>query len=66
MVVDILVKNGYLITMDSKDRVFKRGSVVVEGKMISAVGEDVKETADTVIDAKGKGKMDMYLVIKEK
>ncbi len=51
---DILVKDGYLITMDPERRVLKRGSVAIEGKEISAVGKDVEESADTIIDAKGK------------
>lgn len=51
---DILVKDGYLITMDPERRVLKRGSVAIEGNEISAIGKDVMESADTVIDAKGK------------
>lgn len=40
--------------MDQKRRVFERGSVAIEGDKIVAVGKDVKEKADTVIDARGK------------
>ena len=51
---DILIKDGHVITMDPKRRVFERGSVAIDGDKIVAVGEDVKEKADVVIDAKGK------------
>ena len=40
--------------MDQKRRIFERGSVAVEGGKIIAVGKNVKEKADTVIDARGK------------
>jgi len=40
--------------MDPKRRVFERGSVAIDGDKIAAVGKDVKEKADTVIDARGK------------
>lgn len=40
--------------MDPKRRVFERGSVAIDGNKIIAVGKDVKEKADVVIDAKGK------------
>ena len=51
---DILIKGGYVITMDPKRRILKRGSVAVEGDRISALGEDIREPADVVIDARGK------------
>jgi len=40
--------------MDAKRRIFERGSVAIDGNKITAVGKDVKEKADVVIDAKGK------------
>ncbi len=51
---DILIKDGYIITMDAQRRILERGSVAIEGDKITAVGKDVKERADTVIDARGK------------
>jgi 5-methylthioadenosine/S-adenosylhomocysteine deaminase len=51
---DILIKDGHVITMDPKRRVFERGSVAIDGDKIVAVGKDVKEKADVVINAKGK------------
>jgi len=52
--VDVVIKDGYVITMDPKRRIFERGSVAIEGDKIIAVGKDVKEKADVVIDARGK------------
>ncbi len=51
---DILIKDGYIITMDPQRRVFERGSVEIEGDKITAVGKDIEGRADTVIDARGK------------
>jgi len=48
-----LVKGGTIITMDKQRRIIKEGSVLIEGKKISAVG-DVKGKADVTIDARGK------------
>ncbi|MEM2459662.1 MAG: amidohydrolase family protein [Candidatus Hadarchaeales archaeon] len=49
----LLIRDGYLVTMDAKRRVLKRGSVLVEGNRIVEVKEEIKESADVVIDAKG-------------
>lgn len=54
---DILIRDGYIITMDAQRRILERGSVAIEGDKITAVGKDVKERADTVIDARGKAVM---------
>jgi 5-methylthioadenosine/S-adenosylhomocysteine deaminase len=51
---DILIKGGYIITMDHQRRILKQGSVTIDGDKIAAVGKDVKERADIVIDARGK------------
>lgn len=51
---DILIKDGYIITMDAQRRILERGSVAIAGDKITAVGKDVEERADTVIDAHGK------------
>ena len=51
---DILINDGYIITMDAQRRILERGSVAIEGDKITAVGKDVQERADTVIDARGK------------
>ncbi|MFW9863705.1 MAG: amidohydrolase family protein, partial [Candidatus Thorarchaeota archaeon] len=50
----ILIKNGYVLTMDAKRRIIKNGSVLVEGQKIARVGktdELAKEKAELVIDA---------------
>ncbi|MDI6884660.1 MAG: amidohydrolase family protein [Hadesarchaea archaeon] len=51
---DILVKGGHVVTMDPQRRVFERGSVAIKGDKIAAVGKEIKENADVVIDARGK------------
>jgi 5-methylthioadenosine/S-adenosylhomocysteine deaminase len=49
----ILIKDGYVITMDARRRVLRRGSVLLEGNRIAEVGEEVKGKADLVIEARG-------------
>ena len=51
----ILIKHGYLLTMDSKRRIITDGSVFIDGSKIIEIGKTdrMKHTsADTVIDAK--------------
>ena len=50
---DIIIKNGYILTMDPAQDDIKRGVVVIEDGIITQVSESTDETADTVIDAKG-------------
>ncbi len=40
--VDLLVRHGYLITMDEADRVFKDGAVAIAGRRIVDAGEDAE------------------------
>ncbi|MEM2866091.1 MAG: amidohydrolase family protein [Candidatus Hadarchaeales archaeon] len=49
----LLIKDGYLVTMDPRRRVLKRGSVLVEGSRVAGVGEEIKGGADRVIEARG-------------
>jgi len=52
--VDLLVKNGLIVTMDEERRIFI-GSIAVENGRIVAVGRTVKAgKPEEVIDAKGK------------
>ncbi len=51
---DLIIKNGYVITMDPQRRIIEHGSVAVEGGRVKAVGKEIEESADTVIDASGK------------
>ena len=50
---DIIIKNGYILTMDPAQEDIQRGVVVIENGIIKEVAESTDETADTVIDAKG-------------
>ncbi|MEM3420989.1 MAG: amidohydrolase family protein [Candidatus Hadarchaeum sp.] len=52
--VDILVRGGLLVTMNYNRQIVKQGSVAIESGRIVAVGEEIKEKADQVIDARGK------------
>jgi 5-methylthioadenosine/S-adenosylhomocysteine deaminase len=55
---DVLIRNGYLLTMDKERRVIKNGSVFVEDGRILDVGDSDalagRYSADRVIDAKDK------------
>ncbi len=56
MAIDLLVRNGIVLTMNPEEAVLDRGSVAVRGDRIAAVGSDddfSAEDADRVIDAKG-------------
>ncbi|MBM7571134.1 8-oxoguanine deaminase [Aquibacillus albus] len=52
----MLIKNARnIITMNDKEEKFPGGSIYIEGQEIKAIGADLPyETADTVIDARGK------------
>ncbi len=53
----ILIKNGYIITMDSSKKIFEKGDVLIEDSKIIAIGnvesQLIKSNAE-IIDAKGK------------
>lgn len=54
--VDLLITNGIVITMDSRNRVIKNGAVAVIGDTITAVGSSAEigvATAGETIDAGG-------------
>ena len=55
--VELLVRHGYLITMDKADRVFKDGAVAIAGRRIVDAGEDAaiaaRYKARRVLDAGG-------------
>lgn len=54
----MIIKNGYIVTMDEEMRVYRDGAIVYEEDRIIEVGknEDIlrKYSGDEVIDAKGK------------
>jgi len=53
---DILIKNGFLLTMDERRTYFEDGAIAVNGNRIAAVGKTAEVTrehdADRVVDAK--------------
>ena len=54
--VDLLIKNALIVTMDKDRRILKDGSLAVENGRITAVGRGIKVKGkpEDVIDAKGK------------
>jgi 5-methylthioadenosine/S-adenosylhomocysteine deaminase len=50
---DIIIKNGYVLTMDPEFGDLKNGVVVIDDGSIVEVAESTEATADTVIDARG-------------
>jgi 5-methylthioadenosine/S-adenosylhomocysteine deaminase len=57
-VADLIIANGYVVTMDSRRQIYSDGALAVEGRSIVAVGrtKDVlaRHKAAHVIDAAGK------------
>lgn len=51
---DILIKNGHILTMNEEREILKGGDVAIEGDVITEVGKDLGNSANTVIDAKQK------------
>jgi 5-methylthioadenosine/S-adenosylhomocysteine deaminase len=49
---DIIIKNAYVLTMDPELGDLKNGTVVIEDGRITKIGKEIKESAETVIDAK--------------
>jgi 5-methylthioadenosine/S-adenosylhomocysteine deaminase len=53
----VLIKNGYIVTMNPQREVFPNGYVLISDNQIAAVGEDepvgTEETCERVIDAQG-------------
>ncbi|MHA2364998.1 MAG: putative aminohydrolase SsnA, partial [Candidatus Hodarchaeales archaeon] len=57
--MEILIKNGYLITMDSDNRVIKDGAVFIREDKIQDLGTSSElitkyQHSDTILDAKGR------------
>lgn len=52
----ILIKNGYILTVDPQDRVYEKGDVLIEGDEIIQIGAEIACEGDieTVMDAEGK------------
>ncbi|MBI4344499.1 MAG: amidohydrolase family protein [Euryarchaeota archaeon] len=49
--MELLVKNGLVVTMDGERRVLRNASIAVDGGRIVEIGREVKGKADVVIDA---------------
>ena len=42
---DVIVKNGFVITMDAERRCFSPGAVAIDGRRIAAVGPEAEVLA---------------------
>jgi 5-methylthioadenosine/S-adenosylhomocysteine deaminase len=55
--VDLIVRNGYVITMDDADRIFENGAIAVSDGRIAAVGDSQAITAnyraERTVDVRG-------------
>lgn len=52
--IDVLIKDGYLITMDPERRELKRSDIAIDHGVISEVSDDIDERSNVTIDARGK------------
>ncbi|HEY1287183.1 MAG TPA: amidohydrolase [Burkholderiales bacterium] len=48
----LLIENAALLTLDEGDRFIERGSILIEGDLVSQVGEVERRTAERVIDGR--------------
>ena len=51
---DTLIKNAYVISMDDNIGTLKQGDVLIRGRDIAAVGNDLDTKADKTIDGTGR------------
>jgi 5-methylthioadenosine/S-adenosylhomocysteine deaminase len=49
-----LIKNALIITMDPQRRVLKDTDLLIDGKKIAAIGSNINEQTDQVVDGKGR------------
>jgi len=52
--VDVLIKNGIIVTMDKGRRILKNFSIGIDGGRITEISQEIKGEADFVIDANKK------------
>jgi 5-methylthioadenosine/S-adenosylhomocysteine deaminase len=52
--MDILIKNGIILTMDEARRILKNFSIAITEGRIEEISQDIKGEADFVIDARNK------------
>lgn len=53
MTIDLLIRNGTIITMDAEHRVIEDGDVAVDGGKIIAIGKNLQYEAKKSLSAKG-------------
>jgi len=53
MKADLVIKNGYILTMDENFTEYKNGSIAIKDGKILDIGENINYEADEVIDAGG-------------
>jgi 5-methylthioadenosine/S-adenosylhomocysteine deaminase len=51
--MDILIKDGTIVTLDPERRILKDSCVAIEDGRITEIAEDIKGDADFAVDAKG-------------
>lgn len=51
--IDLLITNGFILTLDSRGTIYQRAAVAVDKGRIVALGPDVIQPARRVIDAQG-------------
>lgn len=51
--IDLLVANGFILTLDPRSTTYEQGAVAVDGGRIVALGPDAAQPAHQVIDAHG-------------
>lgn len=55
--MSILIRNGYVLTLDSDHRVYERGDVLIQGETIEAVGSALSvdpSAVEHIVEAEGK------------
>jgi len=53
MKADLVIKNGYILTMDENFTEYKNGSIAIKDGKILDIGENINYEADEIIDAGG-------------
>ena len=52
--VDLMIKNGLVVTVDAEDTIFDHADIAVRGNLIVSIGSDLPYSANVVIDASTK------------
>jgi len=51
--IDLLVKNGFILTLDPVGTTYERGAVAIDGGHILAIGPQAQQPARRIVDARG-------------